>query len=369
MADNKISKYLNTYNEGEFLSPDDVRRGQDFIKANIPLGLGLAPILPTTQQTEMTSPVSTNQNQIIRNAGIFLEPTQPNQLSLSPMSQPMPEQQDDDSGRFLASLIAQGAAGFGTGISGGSAADIQRSAGTFQTMRDAQENQRIAKLLTDPTSEESKKKREVYKSLGYQVPSNLSATDLNDPTVLQTLKGQMQEQKLAAMPRGGIGLGKPKKESLDKNPFNKEIVITSNMARSVDSDLKELLDIIEKSGNSPISGTDSLRQKQLVGKIAINYNKILDPGSIVKPEEAEAVVKTLGLDWLTRSNVSKDAVSQFKNAVSGEAQNRLQGYYGMYSTFDENEAKVIEKYKENPNDPKLIEAFSNIIKLKRMQGK
>ena len=321
--------------------------------------------------------------EIDRNQVTIAQPTSPSPISPmsqparmpsmvpSPMSQPMSEPQDDNSGRFLASLIAQGAAGFGTGMTGGSPKDIMNSANMFQTMRDTQENQRRAKQLTDPNSEESKRKREVYKSLGFQVKDNLSATDLNDPTVLQTLKGNMEQSRLAAMPRGGIGVGgagKPKKESLEKNPFNKEIVITSNMARSVDKDLKELLDIIKRSGNSPISGADQLRQKQLVGKIAINYNKILDPGSIVKPEEAEAVVKTLGLDWLTRSNVSKDSVSQFKNAVGEEAQNRLQGYYGMYSTFNEDEAKLIEKYKENPNDPKLMEAFSNIIKLKRMQG-
>jgi hypothetical protein len=164
---------------------------------------------------QVNSPMPMNQNPVIRNAGMFLEPTQPNQLSLSPMSQPMPEPQDDDSGRFLASLIAQGAAGFGTGMMGGSAADIQRSAGTFQTMRDTQENQRRAKQLTDPNSEESKRKREVYKSLGFQVPNNLSATDLNDPTVLQTLKGNMEQSRLAAMPRGGGGVGgagKPEKE-------------------------------------------------------------------------------------------------------------------------------------------------------------
>lgn len=155
-----------------------------------------------------------NQNPIIRNAGMFLEPTQPSQLNISSINESMPEPQNDDSSRFLGSLIAQGAAGFGTGLMGGSAADIQRSAGQFQTMRDTQDNQKKAKLLVDPTSEESKRKREVYKSLGYQVPDNLSATDLNDPTVLQTLKSRMQEQKLAAMPRGGIGVSgaKPEKE-------------------------------------------------------------------------------------------------------------------------------------------------------------
>jgi hypothetical protein len=312
---------------------------------------------PSQIISSATPPQATPQPNVIRNAGLQMVPEEP--------------VSSDDDTNFLGSLIAQGVAGIGTGLMGGTPSDIQRSAGMFDSMRSQQTSRDRAKLLMDPKSEESRKRREVYKKLGYNVPDNFSYTDLNDPTVLQTLKGQMEERKLAAMPRqgGGVGgAGKPKKESFEKNPFNKEIVITSNMARSVDKDLKELLDIIERSGNSPISGADQLRQKQLVGKIAINYNKILDPGSIVKPEEAEAVVKTLGLDWLTRSNVSKDSVSQFKDAVGGEAQNRLQGYYGMYSTFNEDEAKLIEKYKENPNDPKLMEAFSNIIKLKRMQG-
>lgn len=187
--------------------------------------------IPMAQQTRKTSPMSMNQNPVIRNAGTFLEPIQPNQLSLSPMSQPTTEPQDDDSGRFLASLIAQGAAGFGTGMMGGSAADIQRSAGTFQTMRDTQENQRRAKQLTDPNSEESKRKREVYKSLGFQVPNNLSATDLNDPTVLQTLKGQMEQSRLAAMPRGGIGVGKVKEEKpKDRKLSQDERALLNNSA-------------------------------------------------------------------------------------------------------------------------------------------
>jgi hypothetical protein len=174
---------------------------------------------PMAQQTKISFPMSINQNPVMRNPRMPLEPTQPNQLSLSPMSQPTPEAQDDDSGRFLASLIAQGAAGFGTGMMGGSPKDIMNSANMFQYMRDTQENQRRAKLLTDPNSEESKRKREVYKSLGFQVPNNFSATDLNDPTVLQTLKGQMEQSRLAAMPRqgggvrgSGVGQEKPEKE-------------------------------------------------------------------------------------------------------------------------------------------------------------
>ena len=171
--------------------------------------------IPMEQKTRISSPMPMNQNPVMRNPRMPLEPTQPNQLSLSPMSQPMPEPQDDDSGRFLASLIAQGAAGIGTGLMGGSPADIQRSAGMFESMRSQEASRNKAKLLMDPKSEESKRRREIFKKLGYNVPDNFSYTDLNDPTVLQTLKGQMEQSRLANMPRGGIGVGgvgKPEKE-------------------------------------------------------------------------------------------------------------------------------------------------------------
>lgn len=132
-----------------------------------------------------------------------------------PMGLPMQQPEQDDSSNFLGSLIAQGMAGIGTGLMGGSAADIQRSAGMFESMRSQQASRDRAKLLMDPKSEESRKRREVYKSLGYKVGDNLSATDLNDPTVLQTLKSQMEQSRLTSMPRqvGGVsGAGKPKEE-------------------------------------------------------------------------------------------------------------------------------------------------------------
>ena len=142
---------------------------------------------------------------------------QPSAIPPRPVSQPIPQpnviryaglqmvpeepmQPEDDSSNFLASLIAQGAAGIGTGLMGGSPADIQRSAGTFESMRSQEASRNKAKLLMDPKSEESKKRREVFRKLGYNVPDNFSYTDLNDPTVLQTLKGQMEQSRLAAMP-------------------------------------------------------------------------------------------------------------------------------------------------------------------------
>ena len=158
-------------------------------------------------------------------------PNIPSAIPPKPVSQPMPQPNvirtaglqmipeepvsSDDDANFLGSLIAQGVAGIGTGLMGGTPKDIMNSANMFQYMRDQEASRNKAKLLMDPKSEESRKRREVYKKLGYNVPDNFSYTDLNDPTVLQTLKGQMEQSKLPAMPRGGIGVGgagKPKEE-------------------------------------------------------------------------------------------------------------------------------------------------------------
>jgi len=154
-----------------------------------------------------------------------------------------PESEDPESGKFHASLIAQGAAGFGAGIMGGSSQDILRSTGMFDRMRESDINRQDrlrqnellreersgerqekqaeikkredqAKRFTDPKSQESKNRRQVYKSLGYDISEDLSYADLENPVVIQSLRDKLQEKKLAAMPRGGIGVGgvKPEKE-------------------------------------------------------------------------------------------------------------------------------------------------------------
>lgn len=291
----------------------------------------------------------------------------------SPMSQPMPEQQDDDSGRFLASLIAQGAAGFGTGISGGSAADIQRSAGTFQTMRDTQENQRRAKLLTDPNSEESKKRREVYKSLGYKVPSNLSATDLNDPTVLQTLKTQMQEQKLAAMPRGGIGVGGEGKAKEKKNPFQKEITEISIRSKNALDSLNKIENIVRQYGTRELTGSQEKELEQLIQNVAVNYNKVLDPTSVVREGEAKQVAESLGLggfgSYFTNKDTALKQVQSFRNLVTNSRNNAFSGYSNLPSDtdFDEKDQFVIDEYRKNPNDPKVKELYNDMLRSKGLR--
>ena len=308
---------------------------------------------------QVNTPMPMNQNPVIRNAGMFLEPTQPNKLSLSPMSQPMPEPQDDDSGRFLASLIAQGAAGFGTGMMGGSAADIQRSAGTFQTMRDTQENQRRAKQLTDPNSEESKRKREVYKSLGFKVPNNLSATDLNDPTVLQTLKGQMEQSRLAAMPRGGIGVGgagKVKDEDeikSDKKLLGEYSKHTEALQSSIDT-----MEAVKKLNRSrlgkytPDFSTFTQAEAGTMDRAAAGLIKVLaGPGTVSDSDAAR-----LG-GLVPNSNMTRDLAYETTKRQTLEGINKaLAGLRTDRDLGRINETdfkKIINQYNRYIKDPKL----------------
>jgi len=300
--------------------------------------------IPMEQKTRISSPMPMNQNPVMRNPRMLLEPTQPNQLSLSPMSQPTTEPQDDESGRFLASLIAQGAAGFGTGMMGGSAADIQRSAGTFQTMRDTQENQRRAKQLTDPNSEESKRRREVYKSLGFQVPNNLSATDLNDPTVLQTLKGQMEQSRLATIPKGGGGVGgaggakQQKSSEIDKEDV-KKISAMADLNNSIDN----LISSVETHGKARI-GEEALNQNDLKYSIAASSGVIKGQGAMTESDIKfwDDVLSPSATgskeDYINRMKKKK---SEYVKGITKSLE--LKGYIvkptadGKYSIFDKNE--------------------------------
>lgn len=330
MAEIKKAIYPNTFMAGEYFSPGDVQRNQEFIRANIPLGLGDAPVSPMLQPARMPSMVP------------------------SPMNQPTPELQDDDSGRFLASLIAQGAAGFGTGMMGGSAADIQRSAGTFQTMRDTQENQRRAKLLTDPNSEESKRKREVYKSLGFKIPNNLSATDLNDPTVLQTLKGQMEQSRLAAMPRGGIGVEKKEKEKPSKekllNEYNEHTKALQSSIAVMDA-IKNL----KRTSAGRFTPDFSSKTKAEVGTIdreAQPQVKVLaGPGAVTDSE------RTAFLQLVPNSNMPMDlGIETTKRTLlegTSKAMAKLRADRDVGLVNETDFMKIINQYNKYLKDPRL----------------
>ena len=240
------------------------------------------------QDSIVPSPVVPQDQQIISNGAIIIEPssnppptiTTPQELRnvLSPMSSVgidniNPEPEDPESGKFLASLIAQGAAGFGAGIMGGSSQDILRSTGMFDRMRESDINRQDrlrqnellrderlgekkekqaeikkreeqAKRFTDPKSEESINRRQVYKSLGYDISEDLSYADLENQVVIQSLRDKLQEKKLAAMPRGGIGVGQIKEEKR-KDPTEAER-LSLGFAKRTESSNKMLNNLEDK---------------------------------------------------------------------------------------------------------------------------
>ena len=194
---------------------------------NIPIqqtnAFNKTPIVPQRQIQRVPSTMP-NQN-VVFNAGIQMLP-----------EEQMPKESNDDSSNFLGSLIAQGIAGIGTGLMGGDSYDIQKSASTFQNMRDRQESERKAKLLMDPKSKESQKRRMVFKNLGYDVPEDLSYADLNDSNVLQGLRSRNQQSVpvkvgIKTKPEKGIRLEDKDNDELSKVTELRNL--TSSLANSV----------------------------------------------------------------------------------------------------------------------------------------
>lgn len=213
-------------------------------------GIQKKPIINNIPQSINTSPV-------IQNASFSLLPidnqSRPLKQPLGNLNinqlvpeEPKPSTQDDSN--FLASLIGQSAAMLGAGIRGGSLSNVAEN---FQEMRDRRERQKeqedLAKKYTDPNSEESKKRRLVYKSaLGIDIPENYSYTDLNDPIVLQSIKDKSMEMKYAQMPKqiGTVPTGiKPEKI---KEPTEAER-LSLGFAKRTESSDKMLSDLENKS--------------------------------------------------------------------------------------------------------------------------
>lgn len=261
--------YPNPYNEGEFFTPDNVSLGIQNIRKNIPLGLG------TPQPTPMTPPSMPTPR-----------PSMP--MNMPSMEEPQPEQ---DSTNFLGSLLAQGVASLGAGIQGGDIAQVGRS---FEAGRQRAEQDRKAKALVDPKSEESKRRRMVFeKALDFKIPEEYSATDLNDPVVLQSIRDKKM-QELA--PKGGVVSGvrggsvrqeKPEKEVKS----DKKSLAEYKEHVSALTEMSGVIDNIKKLGRTRIGGitpdfsTDTQAISSSLDRAAQPMIKTLaGPGTLQKEE-------------------------------------------------------------------------------------
>jgi len=290
-------------------------------------------------------------------------------MNMPTIEEPQPEQ---DSTNFLGSLLAQGTAMLGAGIQGGDVGQVGRS---FEYGRQRAEQDRKAKALVDPKSEESKRRRMVFeKALGSSIPEEYSATDLNDPVVLQSIRDKRMQE---LPPKGGTGIGvrgggvrqvKPEKEK--KNPFQKEITEVDNRATMTIDALDQLKENVEKYGTYNVIGPQNNIRNQLVTSIAADYNKVKDPNSTVRGEEAKAVADNLGLTMFSSKESAIASIEAFKKLVQKQRNTSISKYENLPSqaTFNDEDRFIIEEYRKNPNDPKLKETYNNMLESKGMSG-
>lgn len=233
-----------------------------------------------------------------------------------------PEPEDPESGRFLASLIAQGLTGLGAGLMGGSSQDILRSTGMFDRMRESDINRQDrlmqskllrterlgekqerlaeikkreeqAKSLTDPNSEESKRDRLLYeKVLKTKIPEEVTAFDLrNRPEIVRSLMAQAEQSRLAAMPRGGVGAVKEEKR---KEPTEAER-LSLGFAKRTESSDKVLNDLenkfINKEGGFSPSSEFPFAPERLKSESRKNYEAAQKDfvGAILRKESGAAI--------------------------------------------------------------------------------
>lgn len=409
--------YPNPYNEGEFFTPDNVSLGQQNIRKNIPLGLGMAQ--PTSMPRSM------------------------------PMSIPsIEEPQQDDSTNFLGSLVSQGAAMLGAGVRGGdvgqvgrmfdlnrqeafrqsqyqkqkaeqkqkikeqentakqyvdpnseisiqerakakelygdaisdkfSYADLQnrfvreaieKKYNAIQEQKNLEEQKGLQSRLDDPNSPESIKLRNDLNLLRINVPKGLSANQMKEyyPRLLELSKPQPMIGG-GGVRGGGVRQEKPEKEK--KNPFQKEITEVDNRATMTIDALDQLKENVEKYGTYNVIGPQNNIRNQLVTSIAADYNKVKDPNSTVRGEEAKAVADNLGLTMFSSKESAIASIEAFKKLVQKQKNTSISKYENLPSQaiFDDSDRFIIQEYRNNPNDPKIKETYNNMLESKGMSG-
>jgi hypothetical protein len=325
--------YPNPYNEGEFFTPDNVSLGQQNINRNIPLGLGTAQPNPMAQ-----TPIPRSM----------------------PMNMPSIEEPEQDSTNFLGSLLAQGTAMLGAGIQGG---DVGRVGRSFEAGRQRAEQDRKAKALVDPKSEESKRRRMVFeKALGSKIPEEYSATDLNDPVVLQSIRDKRMQEMA---PKGGTGIGvrgggvAQAKEEKRKDPTEAER-LSLGFAKRTESSNKMLNDLenkyINKEGGFSPSSQFAYAPERFKSSERKNYEAAQKDfiGSVLRKESGASISdeefnreaeKFFPLPGDTEENI------RFKQLLRNQAINNLKTSANIKYIRDNETGETIE-----------IDPFGNVLK-------
>lgn len=236
-------------------------------------------------------------------------------------------------------IIAGGLASFGEGIKGGSQTAANEK--IYQNL-DAASKADEMELLEDPNSEQSKQAQALFTQLygnRVKMPENLTAAQFSkqSPVFDKILQRKLMEMRANA----------PKASTSKPNPNMKEITQVKTFRDNLNQNLAELENIIKKKGTFELTGSTQNRKQQLINEIANQYNKMLDPNSVVRPEEAKQISETLGVDGLLTSNATAlENIKGFRDQINRTASGKLSNLVDS-----QDDADALQYARENPNDP------------------
>ena len=245
---------------------------------------------------------------------------------------------------------------------------LQSKYNATQEQKSLDEQKGLQGRLDDPDSEESKRLMESLIKLRIKVPKGLSANEM------QKYYGRLVElSKPQPMIGGGVrggGVAQVKPEKEKKNPFQKEITEVDNRATMTIDALDQLKENVEKYGTYNVIGPQNNIRNQLVTSIAADYNKVKDPNSTVRGEEAKAVADNLGLTMFSSKESAIASIEAFKKLVQKQKNTSISKYENLPSQaiFDDSDRFIIQEYRNNPNDPKIKETYNNMLESKGMSG-
>jgi len=245
---------------------------------------------------------------------------------------------DNDNSRFLASLLGQGAGMLGSAIQGG---DVTRVGQVFDYNRQyadrLNEQKKQIELITNPNSDVSKKKRMVYsQALGFSIPDNFSASDLEDKNVLQGLYSQ-------SLQKTPVGIKKPKEEQ--KAVLKDKDLDTLTKMTNLNSSIDQLIDSVNRYGNESIGG-EALNQKELQNSIAVINNVLKGQGAMTESDFKQAQ-EIFGKATLETPKDFSIRMNEFKKRQNDNIINDLQN-----KGFDvkEKDGKYYVFKRNNPNE-------------------
>lgn len=292
------------------------------------------------------------------------------QLSVTPSVSTNIATDENDNSRFLASLLGQGAGMLGSAIQGG---DVTRVGQVFDYNRQfadrINEQKKQIELVTNPQSDVSKKKRLVYEqTLGFKIPDNISASDLEDRNVLQGLYAQSQPKPVLG--RGG-GVAQPKeakpKEEKESKTQNETNIFTSQADR-LKSQLLEYKKLVKNipyiGGASEIADAKALQRDILLTIKDIKKTGSLDAGSI------QVIEDMIGTPEFTRDPVIDARINRSLINLNKDVEAQLRGTgtintnYTPYVPFEqptEQEKEIINNYFSNPNDTNYKNLYNKLM--------